>query len=173
MSEININHRINRIQQPSEFSCWAACLAMMIESGGQKCYSVQGVILHARTNGVTLNPNGSLETSRANMDHLQTAFGIRVLSNRGTVRIADLVPRLTIAPIILMGGFNYADRSSPMNHAVVMGGMWGDGGDDTGLSIVDPQRTAAGTDSSSDDVFSWRDFCTNVVDRLDYVAAIR
>ncbi len=173
MSEININHRINRIRQPDDYSCWAACLAMMLESGGRTCFDVPGVISRAKRNGVVLQATGAIDPTRGNMDTVQSAFGVRVLTNRGTVRIPDLVPHLTVAPVIFFGGFNYADRSSPMNHAVILGGMWGDGGEETGLSIVDPQRTTAGTDSTNDDVFTWRDFCSNVVARLDFVGVLR
>lgn len=173
MADININHRINRIRQPSANSCWAACLVMFCEAARMPCYTIQGVTRIATERGVILEPNGSLNRSAENMTRLESAFRMRIFSNRGTVHISHLLPYLTRAPLIIFGAFNYSGSSSPMNHAVILGGMWGDGGPGTGLSIIDPQRTRAGYDSEDDDVFSWETFCRQIVARLDYVGAIR
>jgi hypothetical protein len=172
MPDYNINHRVNRIKQPDSNSCWAACLIMKLESAGRRCYTINGIKTIAAENGVTLHANGSVATDRANMDKLASAFNIRILQNAGTVQISHLVPILQKSPIILFGGFNYSGNSTPMNHAVIMHQLFGDGSDDTGLALIDPQNTVPGTDPASDYVCSWRDLRTQVINRLDYVSAL-
>lgn len=172
MADININHEICRIRQPSANSCWAACLVMFCEAARMPCYTIQGVTRRAQQHGVILEANGSLNTRPENMARLQSAFRMRILPNRGVVHISHLLPYLNRAPLIIFGAFNYSGNRSPMNHAVIMGGMWGDGSPTTAVSIIDPQRTQNGYDAVDDDVLDWRTFCTQTCARLDYVGAL-
>jgi hypothetical protein len=171
MADYNINHHIYRVRQPDENSCWAACLVMKLEAMGRKCYTIDGIKNVAREAGVTINPNGSVATDEANMTKLGEAFNIRILKNRGVVQLEHIVPLIRQAPIILFGGFNYEGRKTPMNHAVLMTGLWGDGSDDTGLALVDPQNTDNGTNPEKDVVCSWRTLGAEIIDRLDFVSA--
>lgn len=172
MADININHVVYRLKQPDSTTCWAACLVMKLEAVGRKCYTIQGIKNVAAEGGVTLKADGSLSPERENMDKLAAAFNIKIHYNRGIIRINDIAPLLRRAPLILFGGFNYSGRKTPMNHAVLLNGMWGDGSDDTGLSLIDPQNTKSGTDATPDFVCSWKTLRTEVIDRLDYVSAL-
>ena len=172
MPDYNINHMVYRLKQPDSTTCWAACLVMKLEAVGRKCYSIDGIKAVAKSGGVTLKADGSLSPDEANMQKLAAAFNIKILKNRGVVRLADIAPILRRSPIILFGGFIYQGRRTPMNHAVLMTGMWGDGSDETGISLVDPQNTKNGTDPETDFVCSWKQLGTEVIDRLDFVSAL-
>jgi len=173
MPDVNIVHNVQRFRQPDNYSCWAACIAMQQATAGKAVNGVQSVVQRASQAGVASQPNGALDMSRANMNCLQAAFGMNIMTNAGTVFINNLEPFLVRAPLILFGAFIYADRITPMNHAIVVSEMWGDRTDSTGITIIDPWVTKEGGDGSMDIVRSWGQLSKTGVARLDYVGALR
>lgn len=173
MADYSINQNVYRLKQPDSSTCWAACLAMKLEAAGRKCYSVEGIKSKARDGGVKFESDGTLKVDTDNMYDLGDVFNLRVMRNRGTVRISDIAPYLRRSPIILFGGFKYDGVHTPMNHAVLLTGLFGDGSGDTGVSLVDPQNTQNGSNGESDIVCSWDNLCNDVIDRLDFMTALR
>ena len=107
------------------------------------------------------------------MNRVASALGIRILRNAGVVHLRHIRAQLERSPLVLFGAFHYPNRRTPLNHAVVMYSMWGDGTDSTAIQIVDPQYTELGDNPEKDTVVSWREFGTSIIDRLDYISALR
>lgn len=171
MSDIDINHEVNRMRQPDANSCWATCIAMKIGVAHRRCYSIEGIKSTAASAGVEVYEDGSVAMDVNNMDLLGMTFNIRILRNAGTVYINHLLPTLRRSPVILFGAFSTMGGSTT-NHAVILHQMFGDGSESTGIALVDPYNASPGFDPTNDFVCSWGDLCTTVITRLDYVSSL-
>jgi hypothetical protein len=165
---INIIHTVSRIRQPTKNSCWAACIAMLSGGVGMSKNKVDEVIKIAKKHDVKLTSDGALIKEKENMTKLASAFEITISITNDSVHVQHFVEVLNRAPIILFGSFMF-EQPSPFFHAVVLSGMWGDGGNTTCVNIIDPLNTLNGNDSTNDYITNWEDLCNNVLLKLDFV----
>ena len=170
MAGFSIQHEIYRIRQPTETSCWATAFAMQLGARYSRCYSVSGLVHRIKSRGVHLNEDGTLPTNPDQVKNAARILGLDALSAVGSVTMPTIRSFLECAPVTLLGQFRYPARRSPLNHAVVMNGMWGDGTmRGTVVSLIDPENTAMGYNSDRDFSCSWWDLASSVVAGLDYV----
>jgi hypothetical protein len=141
MATFRIIHPIAHVKQPSGNDCWAAAVAMARGRQDGSHLTVSRVKQLAAAAGVRLNSDGSLiPRDMANTRTLASAFGLRVRNvQTGALRLATLKNALRPGRMVLLGGINYPDASSAMNHAVTFYRAWGDDtAAGTTLSLVDP-----------------------------------
>lgn len=164
---IDIKHTISRIRQPSKNSCWATCIAMLSGSSGKPKNIVQDVIKIAKKHGVQINLDDSLMKNPENMAKLASTFKLTIKSANDVVYVPHIVEILNSSPIILFGSFLF-EQQAPFFHAVLLYGMYGDGGNKTTVNIVDPLTTSNGDDTTNDYMEPWENLSKCII-RLDFI----
>jgi len=126
MSEsVFILHPVPLIPQPTDQSCWAAAVSMVL--GNQSVGP-----------GKAATFGDGLILTYENVQTFARSHGLSVDRNV-CLRIADLRKRLRKAPVMLIG------EDERQGHAVVLAGMWGDGSaQGTTLLILDPSPPKVG-----------------------------
>jgi hypothetical protein len=128
-----IDHNVELIPQSSDVSCWSAALAMML---GCKMSLGPGFAKLGSENGLPQNST----TMRA----LADSYGLQVWEGKSW-GIDELKERLERYGPLMIGGTFQGDREL-VAHALVIGGMWGDGSPDgTQLRILNPAPTHVGS----------------------------
>lgn len=139
VSAVNIVHHVARLKSPNLNDCWATALAVIM--GRHSIDGVNHVKSLARSAGVQLRPNGSLDpqsiTALAGAVHL---YRHDTRNIRLTVPLfARLLARRAVAAF---GEFDYPGsvfQTESMQHAVALYRLVGSGIDEgTTISVMDP-----------------------------------
>ncbi|MEX0642620.1 MAG: hypothetical protein WD468_07955 [Pirellulales bacterium] len=139
MTQIRIRHAIHLIRQPNPSNvCWAASVAMTVGHGA----SIASVRAAAEAAGVRIHANGSLPVNDiANARLLARTFRLQTADVRtAPVTLEMIIAWLRRGKFAMLGGFNYRNRRTALDHAVTFFGVRGDGtARQTYLRIADPQ----------------------------------
>ena len=141
MARFRIAHIVAFIRQPNPNDCWAAAAAMARGRIGGRHLMVWDVKRAAASNGVRLNRDGSLPgRDLGNTTRLATAVGLRITDVRTTPVTLALMQRLLgRGKLAILGGFNYPNRATALNHAVTVYRLYGDeSARGTTITIADP-----------------------------------
>ena len=123
---IDISHRIRLYGQPTVMTCWSAAATMLT-----------GTNMSVGPGGAALGPTGGLKPSFANVQAFASAHGLRIHAPQSwsTQGLASVMRR---GPIWVAGWI-------PSGHAVVYGGIHGDGAPDGTLIVIyDPWPPGTG-----------------------------
>jgi hypothetical protein len=125
---INIHHRVTLFPQPTNMTCWSAAATMLF-----------GSLESVGSGRATLQPSGGMDFNYANIQVFARGLGLLLHPPQSwTVQgIANLLQR---GPIMITGRVLRDPRTGrPVPHAIVVGGMIGDGTPSgTSLTIYDP-----------------------------------
>ena len=128
VAAIDINHSVTIFPQPTNMTCWSAAATMLL---GTSASIGQG--------RATAQINGGLDFTEPNMREFARGLGLQMFPPQTwTVRgLADVLER---GPIMVAGGLIIDPRTgSPAPHAIVVGGISGDGTPlGTMLRVYDP-----------------------------------
>jgi hypothetical protein len=139
MTRVNIRHGMRLIRQPIPSNiCWAAAVAMTTGRGA----TIASVQTAATAAGVRINANGTLPLGDlGNTRTLAQAFRLQIADVRTTeVTLERVIAWLRRGRFAMLGGFNYPNRGTALDHAVTFYGVRGDGtARHTNVLIADPQ----------------------------------
>ena len=124
---IDVSHRVILYGQPTNMTCWSAAATMLL-----------GTNMSVASGSATTGPQGGLHSSFSNVKAFADSHGLRMHAPQSwsTPGLANLMRR---GPIWVAGWV-------PSGHAVVYGGIHGDGtADGTLLVIYDPWPPGRGT----------------------------
>jgi hypothetical protein len=117
---ISLQYPIKLYAQPTEMTCWSAATTMLFGSN-----------FSAGPGKASLAPNGGLNSNASNIQMFALSYNLQLYYPQCWT-IEGLTDLLRRGPIALMGPI-------PSLHAIVIGGIQGDGTDGgTQLTIYDP-----------------------------------
>jgi hypothetical protein len=120
MTTVNIHYRIELFGQPTDMTCWSAALTMLF-----------GNRFSAGPGRAATDKKGGLQPSFGNLQELTRAYGLTLYAPQSWT-VEGLITLLHKGPVIMMGYM-------PSGHAIVIGGIAGDGtAKGTTLTIYDP-----------------------------------
>lgn len=117
---INIQHPVLLYAQPTGMTCWSAATTMLF-----------GTTFSAGPGSARLGTTGGLNASFTNIHAFANSYGLHLHAPQSWT-MAGIIDLLRRGPVAMMGAL-------PSLHAVVIGGVSGDGTPDgTILTIYDP-----------------------------------
>jgi hypothetical protein len=123
---VDVSHRITLYGQPTNMTCWSAAATMMT-----------GIPMSFGPGAASTGPSGGLRTSFANIQAFADTHGLRMHAPQSWL-ITGLAGLMRSGPLWVAGWV-------PSGHAVVYGGIHGDGtADGTLIVIYDPWPPGAG-----------------------------
>lgn len=122
---IAISHSVEVFPQPTNMTCWSAAATMLF---GNVCVG---------PGGAALDPSGGLKADPNNVDTFAAAHGLQ-LHYPQTWTVSGLADLMHYGPLMAIGAL-------PSLHAIVIGGMNGDGtAGGTTLTVYDPWPPTVG-----------------------------
>ena len=117
---INIQYPVKLFGQPTDMTCWSAATTMLF-----------GTLFSAGPGSASLSPTGGLKADVNNIQAFAQSYNLRLYYPQSWT-VEGLIELLRRGPVALMGPI-------PSLHAVVIGGIRGDGtAGSTELTIFDP-----------------------------------
>lgn len=144
---------------------------MQFGSISERCWDVSYIIQRAEEGGVTIQQDGTVPMGDdANMAKLGALFDLTIVPMTQGIDIPTLKSALRKAPVTIFGTFNYPSRRTPLGHAIVVCGMFGDGtAANTVCTVIDPFNANTGENMNNDLNLTWVRM-GQVLDRIDYLS---
>lgn len=124
-----IEHPVQMIPQPTNMSCWAASMAMIL--GNRQMVGPGNAIV---------NPTGDLRAGPNNVSQFANTYGMRLLSSMANIGVDQILNWLRRGPLMVIGASSDG-AGGLMAHASVISAIYSDqeaDGKGTVLRIHDP-----------------------------------